>query len=503
MVANLNAAYGLHLNDTALERMRANLYAVYRRELKPMAGLIDALDEIAIPACVASSSQMERVRISLTLTGLIERFDPAIYSAAMVPQGKPAPDLFLFAADAMLTSPERCLVIEDSPAGIVAAQRAGMRVFAFLGGGHIEPSGLRCRDRGAPPDDDFRRYARPAPSSRRGIDEGEGVVMGDLLVGVDVGTGSARAGVFSPRGVLLGRAEHPIAMRRPAADEAEHDSADIWQAVGIAIRGAMAASSARPEDVAAIGFDATCSLVVLDSRGAPLPVTPGGEVRWNTMVWLDHRAMVEAAECTATGHAVLGHLGGVMSPEMQIPKLMWLKRHHPATWAAAGQCFDLVDFLTWRASGSVARSRSTLACKWTWGSGLEAGWPTSFLAQIRLDDLVARADLPDLATPAGADLGPLTREAAGELGLTPGCRVAAGLIDAHAGALGVLGASARSPTSLGGHLCLIAGTSNSILALAADARPIDGVWGPYLGAILPEVWLVEAGQSATARCWTT
>ena len=143
IVANLNDVYGLHLNEEALARMRARLYAVYRRELRPMAGLIDALRDISLPACVASSSHMERIRVSLTLTGLIDRFDPAIFSAAMVPHGKPAPDLFLHAAGAMLTPPAECLVIEDSPAGIIAAQRAGMRVFAFLGGGHIAPSGLR------------------------------------------------------------------------------------------------------------------------------------------------------------------------------------------------------------------------------------------------------------------------------------------------------------------------------------------------------------------------
>jgi HAD superfamily hydrolase (TIGR01509 family) len=143
VIDNLNAAYGLHLTEAALARMRANLYALYRRELKPMAGLIDALAEISIPACVASSSHLERIRISLTLTGLIDRFDPAIFSATMVERGKPAPDLFLHAADAMLTTPEYCLVIEDSPAGILAAQAAGMRVFAFLGGSHIGPSGLR------------------------------------------------------------------------------------------------------------------------------------------------------------------------------------------------------------------------------------------------------------------------------------------------------------------------------------------------------------------------
>ena len=142
--ANLNAEHGLHLSDAALERMRGNLFALYRRELKPMAGLIEALRSIKVPACVASSSQMERIRISLTLTGLIDRFEPAIFSAAMVANGKPAPDLFLHAADNMLTAPDKCLVIEDSPAGIVAAQRAGMRVFAFVGGSHIAPSGLRA-----------------------------------------------------------------------------------------------------------------------------------------------------------------------------------------------------------------------------------------------------------------------------------------------------------------------------------------------------------------------
>src|SRR6185437_1634456 len=101
---------------------------------------------------------------------------------------------------------------------------------------------------------------------------------------------------------------------------------------------------------------------------------------------------------------------------------------------------------------------------------------------------------PDAATPPGTDLGPLTAAAAAELGLATTTRVAAGLIDAHAGALGVLGAGVADP---GRSLCLIAGTSNSILALSPDSRPIPGIWGPYSGAILPGLWLLEAGQSAT------
>ncbi|MDR3470798.1 MAG: FGGY family pentulose kinase [Devosia sp.] len=322
--------------------------------------------------------------------------------------------------------------------------------------------------------------------------------MGDLLVGVDVGTGSARAGVFTAGGQLLGRAEHPIAMRRCSSDLAEQDSDDIWQAVLAAVRAAIAMAEAPPEAIAAIGLDATCSLVVRDAQGAPLPVSPQGEARWDTIVWLDHRAMAEAEECTATGDALLGHFGGVMSPEMQLPKLMWLKRHMPATWAAMGHAFDLVDFLTFKATGSTARSRSTLAAKWGWGGGPAAtGWPRDLLDRVDLPDLIERGRLPDSPVPPGSDLGPLAVDVAQALGLGGNVRVAAGLVDAHAGALGVLGAHALAPAGLDRHLCLIAGTSNSILALAPDPRPRPGVWGPFAGAILPDVWLLEAGQSAT------
>jgi beta-phosphoglucomutase-like phosphatase (HAD superfamily) len=128
-----------------------------------MAGLIDALGEIDVPVCVASSSQPERIRVSLTLTGLIDRFEPAIFSAAAVAHGKPAPDLFLYAAGKMGGSPAECLVIEDSPAGILAARRAGMRVFAFAGGSHIAPAGLRAEVEALGPDAIFDdMHALPA-----------------------------------------------------------------------------------------------------------------------------------------------------------------------------------------------------------------------------------------------------------------------------------------------------------------------------------------------------
>ena len=322
--------------------------------------------------------------------------------------------------------------------------------------------------------------------------------MDELVIGVDVGTGSARAGVFDRAGRCVGRAERKILLHRPQPDHAEYSSEDIWQAVCASVREAVALSGADPAAIVGIGFDATCSLVVRDRSGAPLSISTTGEPTWDTIVWLDHRAVAEAEECTASGHRVLDHVGGVMSPEMEIPKLMWLKRHLPQAWAQAGLFLDLADYLTWRASGSTARSECTLTCKWTYLAHEAAGWQRDFLTARGIDDLIERGGLPHRATPIGSDLGPLTAAAAGELGLSTGCRVAAGLIDAHAGALGVLGAAAADgPAALDRQIAMIAGTSTCHMALSAEARPVPGVWGPYLGAVLPGLWLEEAGQSAS------
>lgn len=319
----------------------------------------------------------------------------------------------------------------------------------------------------------------------------------DLVVAVDVGTGSARAGVLDRDGRLFARAEHPIAMNRPAADYAEHDSQDIWAAVCEAVRAACAAADIAPERVAGISFDATCSLVVRGRDGAQVSVSPTGEARWDTIVWLDHRAIAEADECTATGHRVLDFIGGVMSPEMQTPKLMWLKRNLPQGWHAAGHFFDLADFLTWKASGSTARSQCTLTCKWTYLGHEAPGWQQDFFERVGIPDMVERGGLPDGASPIGTDLGPLTAGAAAGLGLTTDCRVGAGLIDAHGGALGALGGFAGNPDEIDRHLALIAGTSSCVMAFSNEARPTKGVWGPYLKAALPGCWLNEGGQSAT------
>jgi HAD superfamily hydrolase (TIGR01509 family) len=142
--SRLEDSHGAPLSEASFESMRHDLYALYRQELKANPGVAEVLDTIGIPYCVASSSSVERVTLSLELTGLLPRFGDRIFSSSMVARGKPAPDLFLHVADTLGARPERCLVIEDSPAGIAAARAANMSVFAYLGGTHVEPGGLRA-----------------------------------------------------------------------------------------------------------------------------------------------------------------------------------------------------------------------------------------------------------------------------------------------------------------------------------------------------------------------
>ena len=107
---------------------------VFERELVAVPGVVEALDQISTPICVASSGSHDKMRFTLGKTGLFDRFDGRIFSVDQVAHGKPAPDIFLYAAEQMGASPDRCAVVEDSISGVTAGLAAGMTVFAFAGG---------------------------------------------------------------------------------------------------------------------------------------------------------------------------------------------------------------------------------------------------------------------------------------------------------------------------------------------------------------------------------
>jgi D-ribulokinase len=323
--------------------------------------------------------------------------------------------------------------------------------------------------------------------------------MDEALIGVDVGTGSVRAGVFTLRGQLLSNARRVIATWREAGDIVEQSSADIWAATVAAVRAAIEAAGVKPESVGGIGFDATCSLVVLDPSGQSLPVGPSGDPARDVIVWMDHRAVEEAELINRGGHDALRYVGGAISPEMQPPKLLWLARHAPRVFASAGHFFDLADFLTFRATGSLARSACTVACKWLY-LARERRWPQDFFAGVGLGALggpgFARIGAEIVAPGTALGRG-LAADAANAFGLPPGVPVGAGLIDAHAGALATL-AAARSDEIADPRrrIALVLGTSACCMAVADEARFIPGVWGPHYAALTPGQWLDEGGQSA-------
>ena len=111
----------------------------YAADLRAISHVGDAIAAIGLPKCVASSGTPEKIRHGLTCAGLYSQFAPHIFSASQVKRGKPAPDLFLFAAAQMQVSPARCLVVEDSVPGITGALAAGMTVLGFHGGSHCRP----------------------------------------------------------------------------------------------------------------------------------------------------------------------------------------------------------------------------------------------------------------------------------------------------------------------------------------------------------------------------
>lgn len=146
---------------------------------------------------------------------------------------------------------------------------------------------------------------------------------------------------------MYGTASQAIATWNPSPGFAEQSSENIWRSCAAAVRRAMAAAKAHPKAIAGIGFDATCSLVALDATDRPVSVSPTGNAAQNVIVWMDHRAIAQAESINQTRHPVLRYVGGVISPEMQTPKLLWLKQNMPECWSRAARFIDLPDFLTY------------------------------------------------------------------------------------------------------------------------------------------------------------
>ena len=348
------------------------------------------------------------------------------------------------------------------------------------------------------------------------------------FLGVDVGTGSARAALLEEGGRIVGQVAQKLSTWKYKSDDRlyEQSGDQIWAAIAHCVRSVVQEAQVDPASVAGIGFDATCSLVVTDRSGQAISVTPRGEqtaetAERNVILWADHRAEDEAKAINATGHKVLNYVGGTMSLEMETPKTLWLKKNMDDATFASAMFFDLPDYLTYRATDAKARSNCSLVCKYGYippgVAGSELGWQPDFLEAIGLGSLAgedqsfeALGGVPGrngLVLTAGMPVGAgLSERAASELGLLPHTPVASALIDAYAGWVGTVAAvdeaKADEKTTLHDsrtRLVAIAGTSTCYCVQSADGVRVDGVWGPYKNAVFPDFWMNEGGQSSTGQ----
>ncbi|KPU77698.1 uncharacterized protein Dana_GF24780, isoform C [Drosophila ananassae] len=322
------------------------------------------------------------------------------------------------------------------------------------------------------------------------------------FVGVDVGTGSARAALVASDGRVVEQSVQEIKTWTPEPHYYEQSTQDIWGAICKVVKHVIA--GVNKSQVKGIGFDATCSLVVLGPQGAPLTVSKTGEPEQNVILWMDHRAAQETAEINSSEHPLLKYVGGQVSLEMEVPKLLWLKRNLSETFTNIWRVFDLPDFLTWRATGVNTRSLCSVVCKWNYDAANQS-WNKEFLKQADLEELT-RDNFEKLGSdvqPPGRTVGKgLSEQAASELGLAPGTVVSTSLIDAHAGALGMFGCRSKGSSSsddVQGKMALIAGTSTCHMSITRDACFAEGVWGPYQDAIIPGYFLNEGGQSVAGH----
>lgn len=313
--------------------------------------------------------------------------------------------------------------------------------------------------------------------------------MENLYIGVDVGSGSARAGLFDAKGKKLAQSTSAILQFRPQKDFVEQSSDDIWAQVCHVVKTVVQLANVKPEQIKGIGFDATCSLVALNADDQPVSVSPTGDPQQNIIMWMDHRALAETKEINATNSKVLEFVGGEVSPEMELPKLKWLKRHLPEQYQQVSRFFDLADFLVYRSSGEDIRSTCTKVCKWTYLAH-DKQWDEALFEQLGLLDLLNEGKIGQAIVQPGTPAGKLTVTAANELGLSTNTVVAVGMIDAHAGGVGIIG---KQPEST---LAIIGGTSSCHMAVSPKPIYVKGVWGPYWDAMVPDMWLSEGGQSA-------
>ncbi|HEX2529719.1 MAG TPA: FGGY-family carbohydrate kinase [Geminicoccus sp.] len=296
-----------------------------------------------------------------------------------------------------------------------------------------------------------------------------------LLLGLDVGTGGVRAGVFdlASRRMLAER-EAPFATTHPQPGWAEQSPLDWWRAAGEATRDLMRAIG-RPE-LAGLCVATTASTVVA-CRQDGTPLRPA-------LLWMDCRAARQADRTATSTHPVLAYAGGSDAAEWLVPKAMWLKQEEPESYRQADIVCECLDYMNFMLTGRWVASRMNATCKWNYDSVARC-FHAELYDELGISELPAK--LPGEIVPVGGPVAEISEQARDHLGLSNRPMLAQGGIDAH---IGMVSAGTMAP----GEMLLIGGTSVVQLFQLAAQQDVTGFWGPYPHALVDDHWLVEAGQ---------
>ena len=308
--------------------------------------------------------------------------------------------------------------------------------------------------------------------------------MDDILLSIDVGTGSLRCALATPEGRILAQQKHPIRCWRPAG-RMGFASDDIWSNLVDSIKNLISLSSYDPDRIRGIGLDATASMLFLTADMKPIPMPDNPEC--DIYGWMDHRALAQSdLFCEAMERSGSKQR---MIPETNVAKALWLKQNHPDMWKQCYCIIDLTDYLVWKLTGALTHTSCSLSRR----------FDDSLVQQLDLADIKDRFHGEHL--PIGAPVADgLSKTSATMLKLAEGIPVASAIIDGYGGTLAtILGHEENDqpnpPEVALNRLSMIVGTSTIYISTSAEARNIDAAWGP-IPSVLPGLHHNIVGQSA-------
>ncbi|WP_373211993.1 ribulokinase [Blautia obeum] len=301
--------------------------------------------------------------------------------------------------------------------------------------------------------------------------------MEAYFMGIDTGTQGVRTGISDTRGKLIFEKEQKWETEFPKVGWAEQNPLNWWEAVnGIFEQIAHTLDSEIRQNIKACCVCATSTTAIpVDQEGRPL---------MNAMMWMDARSRKEMQEINDTGHPVLDYCGKETSFEWMIPKALWIKRHRKDIYDVCYRIVDQLDWMNYQLCGKWSSSICNTTCKWNYVSSM-GGYQRDFFEQIGFEDyeekLTMRVDK------IGDPVGTIRPELSEKYGFSREMQIVQGGIDAH---MAMFGLDVLKPGKLG----VIMGTSFVHLCLSDEKPDMKGIWGPYDGAVLDNMWLLEGGQ---------